>query len=205
MIINKKLGVLAAMIGFGGSALAATPTLILSGRIEAVRQHDHLVIVLGKNVYTSDADRVVPGQFVNVYGVRAPDGSIRNASLESSATYSVGSDEIFVNGTVSEIDPARGIAYVDGVPVDYSQLANAAGKSPPSVGTRVQVTGGIAPASGVVSVKRAIISGGSNEAAIISGGSNQAAIISGGSNQAAIISGGSNEAAIISGGSADSQ
>jgi hypothetical protein len=198
---NRKMIALAAMLGVAGTAIAASPTLILTGRVEAVSQSEHFVVVLGKRVYTTDTNRFVAGQLVNVYGTRSSDGSIRNASLESSSTYSIGGDQIFVNGTLTAVDAAKGLAYIDGVAVDLAQLQAVSGAKLPSVGSQIQVGGSVSPATGLVAVKRAIISGGSNEAAIISGGSNEEAIISGGSNEAAIISGGSNEAAIISGGS----
>ena len=75
-------------------ATAASPKLLISGRVDAVDATSGSLTIEGKSIHTADARRVLPGQFVNVYGVLNRDGSISDVAVESASTYVIGAGTV---------------------------------------------------------------------------------------------------------------
>lgn len=72
-------------------AEAGGSQLILSGRIDSVDLSTETIAIQGKHLRTTDARRVSPGQYVNIYGVLKEGGSISDVIIESASSYAVGS------------------------------------------------------------------------------------------------------------------
>ena len=83
----RILSVLAGAVIATTSVQAGASKLLIVGNVESVDIPAESITVQGKSIRTDDARRVLPGQFVNVYGVINADGTISNYFIESAPSY----------------------------------------------------------------------------------------------------------------------
>jgi hypothetical protein len=90
MALIRNVSAVAATMVVSAMATSGTSQLLISGRVDAVDAASGALTIQGKSIHTTDARRVLPGQFVNVYGVLNKDGSISNVAVETASTYVLG-------------------------------------------------------------------------------------------------------------------
>ena len=170
-------------------AAATTPTLQLSGSIEAVDVAARTVTVSGRRVATPDAARVVVGQFVSVYGTPNSDGSIANAMLESYSIYS----SLSTPGSATAVGKA--IPALTGGGGEREELTGGGGEREELTGgggEREELTGG--------GGEREELTGGGGEREELTGGGGEREELTGGGGEREELTGGGGEREELTGG-----
>jgi len=171
-----------AGISGGASQTAKNDQLLLVGPVEAIKERESIVVVLGQKLPLRSVGRVEVGETVAVFGAVRADGTITVARVQHEGLYVPGATSVLLTGTVQKINSLTGRAIVGGVSVDTTALTSIDQTRTIAVGTVVQVAGTQPAFGGLILVQG--ISGGAVQG--ISGGAVQG--ISGGAVQG--ISGG---------------
>jgi hypothetical protein len=179
----------------GGGFAASSSELILLGPVEAVKEREGVVIVLGQKLAQRAVGSVEVGQTLAVFGSVSADGAFSVSGVQRLGLYVPGATNIVVTGVVQKVNIALGRAVVGGLSVDTTTLDQ---PDAIAVGSLVQV-GGTQPVSGGLMLAQGI-SGGGKVASGISGGGKVSSGISGGGFTSSGISGGGKVASGISGG-----
>ena len=185
-------------ISGGGKVVAGNSELILLGPVEAIKDREGVVVVLGQKLSQRAVGQVEIGQTLAVFGSVNADGALAVSSVQSLGFYVPGATNIVVTGVVQKVNPALGRATVGGLSVDTTAVTTIDQSEAVSVGALVQVAG-TQPVGGGLLLAQGI-SGGGKVASGISGGGKVTSGISGGGFTASGISGGGKVASGISGG-----
>ena len=162
----------------GGAKSAGASQLILTGPVEAIKEREGIVVVLGQKLPLRALGRVEIGQTVSVFGTANSDGSLVISQVQAGSSYVPGATAVVLTAIVQKINAALGRATVGGLNVDITSLNVIDPTQALAVGTVVQVSG-TQPSSGGLILAQGISGGASTQG--ISGGANLQGI-SGGAN-----------------------
>ena len=110
--------------GISGGAFASSTNapLLLLGPVEAVKQRESVVVVLGQKLPARAVGQVEVGQTVAVFGTVDANGAFNISGVQRQGLYVPGATSILLTGVVQKIIPALGRATVGGVNVDLVSL-----------------------------------------------------------------------------------
>src|SRR5882762_1265113 len=107
-------GLLVSLVPAALVAGSGRAELVLSGPVEAVDAASRSVTVLNHRISVGNVSEFGVGTLVTVYGGLQRNSTISNAIIENLSTYASGSDQVFLKGAVSAMDPSTGRISIGG-------------------------------------------------------------------------------------------
>jgi hypothetical protein len=216
-IMKTKSVVLALglLIAAGPAALMAgsgRTELILSGPVESVDAASRSVTVLNHRISVSDISGIAVGTLVNVYGGLQKNSWISGAVIENLSRYASGSDQIFLKGAVSAVDPSTGRISVGGALVDYTALLAASRFQVPRIGATVEVSGtqpgnrGVVLAASLLEVNRTagVVGSGATSSGVVGSGATSSGVVGSGGTSSGVVGSGAASSGVVGSGAISS-
>jgi hypothetical protein len=161
----------------GGSSSSANSVLLLLGPVEAVKQRDGIVVVLGQKLPQRAVGSVEIGETLAVFGTVRADGTLSVSGVRHFGLYVPGATSVVLSGVVQKVSTALGRAIIAGLTVDLTAATALDSSQTIATGTFVQVSG-TQPALGGLILAQGVTGGGTTNG--VTGGGTVSGVTGGG-------------------------